>query len=141
MDEKQKGNTSAEVQCPQCNTPYVIKFPRANLLVAVLDTTDKLIQRVCPVSYRKNENRWQNLMRHMTSDFQIVAGAVCVGSLYWTCVTFGAVTIMQLVGEQQGLVLIELADPLFLLVSLPLVPVGLVLGKMIRWEEPVRVDI
>ena len=31
----------------------------------------------------------------------------------------------------------ERADPLFLLVSLPLVPVALVLGKMIRWDEPV----
>jgi len=31
----------------------------------------------------------------------------------------------------------ERADPLFLLVSLPLVPVGLVLGKMVRWQDPV----
>ena len=31
----------------------------------------------------------------------------------------------------------ERADPLLLLVSLPLVPVGLVLGKMIRWEDAV----
>jgi hypothetical protein len=49
IDEKQKGNTSAEVQCPQCNTPYVIRFPKANLIVAILDTSDKLIQRICPV--------------------------------------------------------------------------------------------
>ncbi len=66
---------------------------------------------------------------------------MCVGSLYWTCVTFGAVTIMQLVGEQQGLALIEMADPLLLLVSLPTVPVFLVLGKMVRWEEPVSAKI
>ena len=69
--------------------------------------------------------------------FQFIAGAVCVGSLYWTCVTYGAVTVMQTFGEKPGLAFIEMADPLFLLVSLPLVPVGLVLGKMIRWEEPV----
>ena len=25
----------------------------------------------------------------------VVAGGVCVGSLYWTCVTYGAVTVMQ----------------------------------------------
>ncbi len=53
IDEKQKGNSTAEVQCPQCNTTYVIKFPRANVVVAVLDTTDKMVQRVCPVSTQR----------------------------------------------------------------------------------------
>jgi vancomycin permeability regulator SanA len=69
--------------------------------------------------------------------FQTVFGAVCVGSVYWTCVTYGAVTLMQVIGHDRGLVLMERTDPLLLLVALPLVPVGLVLGKMIRWEEPV----
>ncbi len=68
---------------------------------------------------------------------QIIVGAACVGSLYWTCVTFGAVTLMQVVGEKRGLNAIEFTDPLILLVTLPLVPVALVIGKMIRWEEPV----
>lgn len=31
----------------------------------------------------------------------------------------------------------EAADPLLLLVSLPLVPVGLVLGKMMKWQDPI----
>merc|ERR1719414_2249559 len=44
---------------------------------------------------------------------------------------------MQTVGQEKGQVIIERADPLFLIVSLPLVPVGLVLSRMIRWEEPV----
>ena len=115
VDEKQKGNNSADVECPQCNTKYVIRFPRGNLLVTILDTVDKLVQRFCPV----------------------VAGGVCVGSLYWTCVTFGAVTLMQTVGPRKGMSVMGKSDPLLLLVSLPLVPVGLVLGKMVRWEEPV----
>ena len=51
--------------------------------------------------------------------------------------TFGAVTVMQAVGHDEGLVLMERSDPLFLLVALPLVPVVLVMGKMVRWEEPV----
>ena len=45
--------------------------------------------------------------------------------------------MLQTVGHDEGLVLMERSDPLFLLVSLPLVPVALVMGKMIRWEEPV----
>ena len=43
----------------------------------------------------------------------------------------------QAIGHDEGLILMERADPLLLLVSLPLVPVGLVLGKMIRWEDAV----
>ena len=39
----------------------------------VLDGADLLVGRLCPV----------------------VAGGVIVGGVYWSCVTFGAVTIMQ----------------------------------------------
>lgn len=115
VDEKQKGNTLAGVECPQCGYSYIIRLPNAGVLVACLDSGDKLVQKLCP----------------------IIAGGVCVGSLYWTCVTFGAVTFMQAVGHDRGMILMERVDPLFLLVSLPLVPVGLVIGKMVRWEEPV----
>jgi len=115
VDEKQKGNNNTGVSCPQCGADYVIQFPPSPAALRLLDTLDKLVGRLCPV----------------------VAGGVCVGSLYWTCVTYGAVTVMQVTGHDKGLILMETADPLFLLVSLPLVPVGLVLAKMIRWQEPV----
>jgi len=115
VDEKQKGNNNAGVSCPQCGADYIIQFPPSSAALRLLDALDKLIGRLCPV----------------------VAGGVCVGSLYWTCVTYGAVTVMQVAGHDKGLTLMETADPLFLLVSLPLVPVGLVLLKMVRWQEPV----
>jgi len=115
VDEKQKGNNTAGVSCPQCGSDYIIQFPPSPRLLRMLDVLDKLVGRLCPV----------------------VAGGVCVGSLYWTCVTYGAVTVMQVTGHDRGLSLMETADPLLLLVSLPLVPVGLVLGKMVRWQEPV----
>lgn len=50
VDEKQKGNTSATVECPQCGTPYSIQLPPANFFVSILDATDKLVQKFCPVS-------------------------------------------------------------------------------------------
>lgn len=28
VDEKQKGNSTAKVACPQCNTEYIIIFPK-----------------------------------------------------------------------------------------------------------------
>jgi len=115
VDEKQKGNSTAGVSCPQCGTEYFIKFPESSAVIRLLDTLDKLVARLCPV----------------------IAGGVCVGSLYWTCVTYGAITFMQVAGHDRGLSLMEESDPLLLLVSLPLVPVGLVLGKMIRWQDPV----
>jgi len=115
VDEKQKGNSNTGVSCPQCGADYVIRFPDSPTVMKLLDTIDKLVGRLCPV----------------------IAGGVCVGSLYWTCVTYGAITVMQIAGHDKGLSLMERADPLFLLVSLPLVPVGLVLGKMVRWQDPV----
>ena len=45
---------------------------------------------------------------------------------------------MQTVGEERGHIILERADPIFLLFALPLVPIGLVLGRMIPWEEPVN---
>lgn len=115
VDEKQKGNNTTGVVCPQCGTDYIIQFPASGPFLRLLDALDKLVGRLCPV----------------------VAGGVCVGSLYWTCVTYGAVTVMQVAGHTDGLILMETADPLLLLVSLPLVPLGLVLAKMVRWQEPV----
>lgn len=40
-----------------------------------------------------------------------------------------------MVGHKKGLDVMERADPLFLLMGLPTIPVMLVLGKMIRWED------
>lgn len=40
-----------------------------------------------------------------------------------------------MVGHKKGLYVMERADPLFLLMGLPTIPVALVLGKMIRWED------
>lgn len=43
--------------------------------------------------------------------------------------------IYQVVGHKEGLDVMERADPLFLLIGLPTIPVMLILGKMIRWED------
>lgn len=38
-------------------------------------------------------------------------------------------------GQENGLELMESADPLMLLVGLPTIPVALILGKLINWED------
>ena len=115
MDEKQKGNLNINVECPQCGTAFVIEFPKPTFVVAVLDSGDLFIQKICP----------------------IITGGACVGSMYWTILTFGAVTLMQTVGHDKALIIMDKTDPLLLLISLPLIPVSLVIGQMIRWEETV----
>lgn len=81
--------------------------------MVILDTIDGVIFRVCP----------------------FIAAGIVVGSIYWTAVTYGAVTVMQVVGHKDGLAMMEQADPLILLVGLPTIPIMLVLGKMLRWED------
>nr|CAD7394080.1 unnamed protein product [Timema cristinae] len=110
VDEKQKGNTGGKVSCPQCNTEYIIFSPHMGPVVVVLDAVDNIIYSMCP----------------------FVAAGVVIGSIYWTAVTYGAVC-----GHKEGMSVMEGADPLVLLIGLPTIPIALVLGKMLRWEESV----
>lgn len=113
IDEKQKGQTFAKVKCPQCNTDYVIVFPPFGRFASAIQTIDRIIFKVSPIA----------------------ATGVLLGSLYWSAVTYGAITVMQVLGHKEGLDMMERADPLFLLVGLPMIPVVLVLGKMIQWDD------
>ncbi|XP_076367829.1 E3 ubiquitin-protein ligase MARCHF5-like isoform X2 [Tachypleus tridentatus] len=113
IDEKQRGNSTTSVTCPQCNTKYIIVFPPYGHVVYIMDLTDRMLYKICP----------------------FVAAGVVVGSVYWTAVTYGAVTVMQVLGHKEGLTVMEEADPLFLLVGLPTIPIMLILGKMVRWED------
>ncbi|CAJ1069929.1 E3 ubiquitin-protein ligase MARCHF5 [Xyrichtys novacula] len=113
LDEKQKGNSGGAVSCPQCGTEYHITFPKMGPLVYFLQQVDRALSRASPFA----------------------AVGVVVGTVYWSAVTYGAVTVMQVVGHKKGLYVMERADPLFLLMGLPTIPVVLVLGKMIRWED------
>lgn len=113
LDEKQKGNSGGSVSCPQCGTEYHIVFPKMGPVVYFLQQVDRALSRISPFA----------------------AVGVVVGTVYWSAVTYGAVTVMQVVGHKKGLYVMERADPLFLLMGLPTIPVVLVLGKMIRWED------
>ena len=44
-------------------------------------------------------------------------------------------SLFQVLGHKEGLNVMERADPLFLLIGLPTIPVMLILGKMVRWED------
>lgn len=72
VDEKQKGNAFKRVNCPQCQTEYIIVFPEMGTFVSILEGVDTIIKRLSP----------------------FLAAGVIVGSLYWTAVTYGAVTVI-----------------------------------------------
>ena len=40
-----------------------------------------------------------------------------------------------MLGHKEGLNVMEKADPLFLLIGLPTIPLMLILSKMVRWED------
>lgn len=115
VEEKQKGNSMRRVACPQCQTEYIIVYPAQSLPVLVLERFDTMVRSLSP----------------------FLAAGILVGSLYWSAVAFGAVTVLQVVGPEEGLAALEQADALVLLVGLPAIPVALVLGRMVRWEDMV----
>ncbi|XP_011562644.3 E3 ubiquitin-protein ligase MARCHF5 [Plutella xylostella] len=115
VDEKQRGNITRKVLCPQCKAQYIVVFPTMGAFVALLDTLEEITHKVCP----------------------FIAGGVLLGSIYWIAITYGAVTVMQVVGHREGLEMMESADPLVLLVLLPTIPVTLITGKMYNWEDAV----
>lgn len=74
IDEKtQKGSALRSVSCPQCQTEYIIVFPQMGKLGGALEAMDTLVKRLSP----------------------FLAAGFFVGSLYWTAVTYGAVTFLQ----------------------------------------------
>lgn len=115
IDEKQKGNAFVPVVCPQCNTKYCILYPYGGFLVKVLDSVDTAVYKVCP----------------------FVAAGVVLGSMYWCAVTYGAVTVMVVVGRENGLRVMRQVDAAVLLIGLPVIPLVLILGNMVMWEDRV----
>ena len=75
--------------------------------------------------------------RFLSATSPFAAATIVIGSIYWSAVSYGAVTVMQICGQEEGKAAMELADPLMLLVGLPSIPVMLIIGKLIRWEHQI----
>lgn len=113
IDEKQNGNTRTKVSCMQCRVEYIIIFPQVSRLAIFLERAHDIIRQCSP----------------------FVAASAFLGSVYWTAVTYGGITVLQVFGQQRGMELMERGDPFFLLIGLPFIPVGLILSRLIPWEE------
>ncbi|NWW06313.1 MARH5 ligase, partial [Oreocharis arfaki] len=120
VDEKQRGNSTARVACPQCNAEYLIVFPKlAGKLIWVHGTS--IITLKC--------------LKQVRQSCPFVALSLRTVRIFQEALLVALFLLQQVVGHKEGLDVMERADPLFLLIGLPTIPVMLILGKMIRWED------
>uniref|UniRef100_A0A0X3PY10 E3 ubiquitin-protein ligase MARCHF5 n=1 Tax=Schistocephalus solidus TaxID=70667 RepID=A0A0X3PY10_SCHSO len=113
IDEKQQNSLNTPVLCSSCGYQYAIVYPPPDTFLVLLDAFDRLTD--------------------LTSSY--LFGGLLVGCLYWSAVTYGAVTVMQVYGHGSGLNAMERTDPVILLVGLPAIPVILILCKFIGWQD------
>lgn len=113
IDEKQLGDRRQTVICQQCQTEYIMVFPQMNPIARVLEKLDYAVRRICP--------------------FLVLGMFLCC--IYWIALTYGAFTIIQVVGQDRAMQLME--NKVILLVGLPFIPVGLILFRLVRWKDAV----
>ncbi|KAH8238486.1 hypothetical protein KR032_007656, partial [Drosophila birchii] len=114
IDEKQNGNHRRAVVCQQCQTEYIIQFPKMNKIATALECIDYAVRRICP----------------------FLTAGVFFGCVYWTALTYGAFTVVQIVGQKRGIELIEEWCP-YVFIILPGIPTALIFSRFIRWEDVV----
>ncbi|NXH07862.1 MARH5 ligase, partial [Loxia leucoptera] len=122
VDEKQRGNSTARVACPQCNAEYLIVFPKLGKLIWVHGTSVTTLKCLKQVS-------------QSCPSVTLLVTQSCRVRIFQEALLVALFLLQQVVGHKEGLDVMERADPLFLLIGLPTIPVMLILGKMIRWED------
>uniref|UniRef100_A0A3Q0RLJ1 E3 ubiquitin-protein ligase MARCHF5 n=1 Tax=Amphilophus citrinellus TaxID=61819 RepID=A0A3Q0RLJ1_AMPCI len=113
LDTRLRMSQRQPIRCQLCEATYAVIFPRMGLLVDFLRVVDRTLTAMGPYGTL----------------------GLLVGSVYWSALTYGAVTVVQVMGRTKGLLLMRRASPLLLLSGLPSIPVLLVLGKTVRWND------
>ncbi|XP_001944696.1 E3 ubiquitin-protein ligase MARCH5-like [Acyrthosiphon pisum] len=113
IDEKLKENLNVKAHCPQCYTQYIIVYDEVNYFVRILNKLDKTANQLCP----------------------FLAAGFVVSTLYWSAASYGAITMIQVMGKREAITMMENTDSFMLLLVLPSIPLSLILGEMINWEE------
>ncbi|CAI2728578.1 unnamed protein product [Schistosoma spindalis] len=112
-EQQHSRGESNSISCQICNTPYIIVYPDCGFFYNFLQSVDQITRSLSFV----------------------LTGGIIFGSFYWSAVTYGAVTVMQVYGHRQGLQAMRLTDPPLLLLGLPTIPLCLVLAKAVQWES------
>uniref|UniRef100_A0A5S6R0W9 E3 ubiquitin-protein ligase MARCHF5 n=1 Tax=Trichuris muris TaxID=70415 RepID=A0A5S6R0W9_TRIMR len=111
--EKQEGNTLRQVNCQLCGFQYRIRYPSSGVFLVFLQAVDSYLGKVCPL---------------------ILCSIIC-GSVYWLCVTHGALTIIQIYGHECGICWMKTLEPFVLLGWLAGIPSVLIASQIFPWEE------
>ncbi|KAH9282675.1 E3 ubiquitin-protein ligase MARCH5 [Echinococcus granulosus] len=113
LDERQRLDPLSPLSCRMCGYNYVVEYPPADPLLTILTVVDQAVD---------------------VSSTYVFTGAV-MGCLYWSAVTYGALTVMQVCGHEAGLTAMEKMDPVVLLLGLPAIPTCLVAIHMVDWQS------
>lgn len=101
------------IRCQLCEVAYSVIFPQMGPLVDFLRVVDRTLTAIGPYGTL----------------------GLLVGTAYWTALSYGAVTVVQVMGRANGMMAIRGARPVLLLSGLPTIPVLLILGKTVRWND------
>lgn len=112
ISEKELLAPDVPVTCTQCRTEYIVVMPQLCRFDALLNRLDKEYERLCP---------------------SVLMG-IMSGTVYFSGVSYGALTLLELSGYEVVLRLLQ-DDPILMMILLPSVPMLLLLGRKIRWDD------
>ena len=112
IDEKQKGRSSVEVNCPQCKFGYQIVYPDSSFLLLIYENANKAISACSPM---------------------MLAG-IAATSLYWISFTYGYTTTAVALGREQSAEFFGSPESSVILLALPLLPWAILGVKLLRLE-------
>lgn len=112
IDEKQRGASSVEVQCPQCMYTYHITYPGPSVLLFLYEHINHFISYCSPM----------------------ILASITASSLYWVSVTYGIATLSAALGRDRSVEFFSDPSSSLAIVCLPLLPWGILGVKVIRLE-------
>ncbi len=112
IDEKQRGASSVDVECPQCKFMYHIQYPSASIVLLVYEYANHTVTLSSPM---------------------LLAG-VTATSLYWVSFTYGVTAASAALGKERSIQFFSNPDSSLGIVMLPLLPWVILGVKVLRLE-------
>lgn len=112
IDQKQRGSSSIEVACPQCQHPYHIVYPNSSPLLYLYEYGNRAITFLSPV----------------------VLASLTASSLYWVSFTFGVTSASLALGKERSIEFFSKPESSLIVVTLPILPWVILGVKLLRPE-------
>ena len=112
IDEKQRGSSSIDVSCPQCQYPYQILYPSASPFLVCYEYINRALSFSAPM---------------------ILAG-LTASSIYWISFTYGVTVAAVSLGKERSIAFFSSPEYSVLVLTLPLLPWAILGVKLIRLE-------